>query len=41
MLRMPYISELISEELRVKPREKKEAKPTKKTNNNDMQSLDF
>lgn len=36
------VSELISEELRVKPREKKEPKQPKKVNNNDnMQSLDF
>lgn len=36
------VSELIDESLRVKPREKKEPKPTKKANTNDnMQSLDF
>ena len=36
------VSELIDESLRVKPREKKEPKQTKKANTNDnMQSLDF
>ena len=35
------VSELIDESLRVKPREKKEPKQTKKVNNNNMQSLDF
>ena len=36
------VSELIDESLRIKPREKKEPKPTKKANTNDnMQSLDF
>ena len=36
------VSELIDESLRVKPREKKESKPNKKTNSNgDMQSLGF
>ena len=36
------VSELIDESLRVKPREKKEQKQTKKTNSNDnMQSLGF
>lgn len=35
------VSELIDESLRVKPREKKEPKQTKKANNNNMQSLDF
>ena len=36
------VSELIDEDLRIKPREKKEPKSTKKANNkNNMQSLDF
>ena len=35
------LSHLIDESLRVKPREKKEPKQTKKVNNNNMQSLDF
>ena len=36
------VSELIDESLRIKPREKKEPKQTKKANNNNnMQSLDF